>query len=190
MAWLVCDYGDVISRTPTKSDVATLAALCRLEVDAFERAYWRTRISYDRGDIDAFGYWNGVVSGPLTPERLVALIEADVASWIRLNERATAAVEDAEARGRRLALLSNAPVEIARVIDAMPWFARFEHRMFSCDVRLTKPDPAIYRALLDHLDSEPSEVAFVDDRVENVVAAGALGIRAVHYLSPETFGEL
>lgn len=184
MAWLVSDYGDVISFTPTPADVATLAGLCRLSVENFEAAYWARRLDYDRGDIDAYEFWSGVVSGQLSPERLVACIETDIASWTRFNVDSTAAIEDAARRGYRLALLSNAPTEIARALDADPWFARFEHRLFSCDLHLTKPDPAIYLVLLERLGARADEVVFVDDRAENVASARALGIASVEFHSP------
>jgi putative hydrolase of the HAD superfamily len=190
MAWLVCDYGNVISRTPTPGDVERLAELCKLDVEAFTAAYWVSRIEYDRGDLDAIEYWRGIAQGSLTPELLDELVDADIASWIRLDKASVAAVEAAEARGHRLALLSNAPIEIARVLDLEPWFARFSPRLFSCDLRLTKPDPAIYRVLLDRLGSPAAEVVFVDDRQENVEGAAALGIRALLYTSPETFAAI
>ncbi len=41
---------------------------------------------------------------------------------------------------------------------------------------LVKPDPEIYRHLLDNLGAEPTEVAFLDDRADNIAGAIASGI--------------
>jgi putative hydrolase of the HAD superfamily len=190
MAWLVCDYGEVISRPQSEDDLAGIAAMCGRDGAAFAEAYWSVRPDYDRGDIDAHAFWRSIAAGELGPERLAALSEADVASWTRLDESSMRAVERAEHRGYRLALLSNAPFEVARLLDAHPWFGRFEHRLFSCDLRLTKPDPAIYHALLTRLGCEPGEATFVDDRAANIAAAEAVGIRAIEYSSPEIFDDL
>lgn len=187
MAWLVCDYGEVLSRHPTKADRARLAALCRLDPPELERRYWVRRVDYDRGDIDARTFWESVTGGEIEEDRLAACIEADTESWMRLDEASTAAVERVAARGRRLALLSNAPVEISRRLDELAWLGRFEHRIFSCDLRLTKPDPAIYVKMLDLLGAGPGEVVFVDDREVNVAAARELGIRSLLYRGPEVF---
>ncbi|HUY30604.1 MAG TPA: HAD family phosphatase [Acidimicrobiales bacterium] len=186
MTWLVCDYGEVISYAPREDDVTALAGLCGLGAEEFTEAYWSRRVAYDRGDLDASSFWSSLASRPLGPEALGRCVDADVASWTRLDPRSTAAIEACERRGWRLALLSNAPAEIARALDATPWFARFEHRLFSCDLRVTKPDPAIFRALLERLGADPSAVTFVDDRPSNVEAAAATGIRAVRYDGPGT----
>ncbi len=188
--WLVCDYGDVISLSPTPDDVARVAELCGLDLDELSSAYWARRIDYDRGDIDARAFWSEVARGELSDERLAACVEVDLVGWTRLNALSTAAIERAADRGLRLALLSNAPVDIARALDTTPWLARFEHRVFSCDLRLTKPDPAIYHALLGRLGAEPTEVVFVDDRPENVAAAAALGMGAVRFTGPEVFDSI
>lgn len=51
--------------------------------------------------------------------------------------------------------------------------------VYSCEVRLAKPDPAIYRLACDRLEVRPEEAIFVDDRVENVWAAADLGMLAL-----------
>lgn len=50
--------------------------------------------------------------------------------------------------------------------------------MISGELGIAKPDPAIWRALLDGLGAPPGEVLFLDDRAENVAAARQAGIRA------------
>lgn len=187
MGWLVCDYGEVLSRRPTKDDEAKVAEMCGLDLAELQRRYWVRRIDYDRGDIDARTFWEDVAGASLDDDRLEACVAADAEGWMRLDERTTAAVERAAERGWRLALLSNAPVEISRRLDALAWLGRFELRIFSCDLRLTKPDPAIYVKMLDLLDAEAGEVVFVDDRAANVAAARELGIRSLLFTGPEVF---
>ena len=58
------------------------------------------------------------------------------------------------------------------------WFSAF---FTSCYVGLRKPDRKIYQIALDVLRSDPEETVFIDDRVENVAAAAALGLHAVRY---------
>ncbi|MFC7741861.1 HAD-IA family hydrolase [Nocardiopsis composta] len=56
-----------------------------------------------------------------------------------------------------------------------------EHRFFSCDLGACKPEPAVYRHVLEVLGSPPADTVFVDDRKENVLAAAEQGIDAHHY---------
>jgi len=60
-------------------------------------------------------------------------------------------------------------------------FDRFRDVVVSGDEKLVKPDPAIYRLALDRFGLAPREAVFVDDNRDNVAAAAALGIAAVHF---------
>lgn len=51
--------------------------------------------------------------------------------------------------------------------------------VYSHEVRLAKPDPAVYRLTTERLGVEPSEVLFLDDVEANVDAARAYGWHAV-----------
>ncbi|MGI6238590.1 MAG: HAD family hydrolase [Christensenellales bacterium] len=79
-----------------------------------------------------------------------------------------------------LHLLSNAMPSLKRVLANAGLIELFDEVMISTDEGLAKPDPAIYRAMLARIGEKPDACAFVDDRVENLEAARALGIRAVH----------
>jgi 2-haloacid dehalogenase len=47
--------------------------------------------------------------------------------------------------------------------------------------RLLKPDPAIYRVLLDRNGLEAGRCLFIDDSEKNVRGAEAVGMRAHHF---------
>jgi 2-haloacid dehalogenase len=71
-----------------------------------------------------------------------------------------------------------------------PFLKYFRDIVVSGEVKLIKPDPAIYRASLEqvraHLaDIQPEELVFIDDVAENANAASALGWRGIHHVSPE-----
>ncbi len=48
--------------------------------------------------------------------------------------------------------------------------------IFSCDVKLIKPDKAIFSLILDKYDLKAEECLFIDDMEINCLAAGSLGI--------------
>lgn len=51
----------------------------------------------------------------------------------------------------------------------------------SCFMGIRKPDPSIYRHALGILGKSPERVLFIDDRLENVAAAAAIGMKAVQF---------
>ncbi len=83
----------------------------------------------------------------------------------------------------KIGLLSNAFSDTRQSLMAR--FPRllpiFDVSIFSCEVGLAKPDPRFYRLILDKLGVMAEEAVFIDDFVENVEGAQALGIKAVHF---------
>jgi putative hydrolase of the HAD superfamily len=180
MTWLLCDYGEVLCLPPSAADRAALMAAADWNRAAgeFWRAYWEDRPAYDRADLGVKEYWTRLLGCAPTAGQLGDLIAADTAGWLHPNRAAIAAAERAGERGLRLAILSNAPTEVADEIEDAPWLAAFGRRFFSCRLRAVKPDAAAYRAVLAALGAEPEEVVFFDDRPANVTGAARVGIDA------------
>jgi len=90
-------------------------------------------------------------------------------------------VRDLHAAGTRLLVLSNMPADVLHVLDRFEWLDLFDGIVVSGHEGVIKPDPAIYRILVDRHGVEVATTAFVDDRAENVDAANALGFRGIHF---------
>ncbi|NMC13411.1 MAG: HAD family phosphatase [Chloroflexi bacterium] len=61
----------------------------------------------------------------------------------------------------------------------------FDDIVISAEVKLIKPDEAIYKLALQRLQVKPQEAIFVDDLLENVQAAAQLGIHAIQFKNNE-----
>lgn len=187
--WIIFDYGNVISQGQPEEDLAVLAREAGTSVAGFRDAYWPRRIDYDRADLDGWEYWGDVAErlGQRWDDRRIArLMWLDTESWLHLRPGTVALIEELSAAGQRLALLSNAPVEVAGAVAQLPLARHFEHLIFSCHVKATKPDADCYRAALDRLGARPADVIFIDDRAENVAGAQRLGIPALRFTGPGT----
>lgn len=55
----------------------------------------------------------------------------------------------------------------------------------SCFIGLRKPDPAHFRTALNILQKEGSQVAFIDDREENVESAMKVGFHGIHFVGAD-----
>jgi 2-haloacid dehalogenase len=60
----------------------------------------------------------------------------------------------------------------------------FDGIVVSGEERVIKPDPAIFRILLERYRIAPDEAVFIDDNPGNAEAAAALGIHGIHFRSP------
>jgi putative hydrolase of the HAD superfamily len=187
MTWLLCDYGEVLSLPQSPEDLAGIEKVAGRHGDRFWADYWAHRPAYDLADISVADYWSAVLGQRVEPDQLRRLIELDAASWLHPNALSLEAAGRANARGLRLAILSNAPVEVAAAIDAAEWLQSFAPRLFSCRLRTAKPEPAAFGAALDALKAKPEEVLFFDDRAANVAAARRQGIRSYLFENPLQF---
>jgi putative hydrolase of the HAD superfamily len=188
VTWVMFDYGGVISQPPSAEDFALLAGVAGVSVPALLAGYWEWRRAYDLAELDAKGYWQQVGSGldrDFDGGEISELIRLDSASWLRLQAGTVALVQDLAEAGHPLALLSNAPGELAAAISGLPVATHFGHLIFSCQLKLAKPDPRCYTRALARLGAGPDEVIFIDDRAENVAAAAAMGLSSVHFTSPD-----
>jgi epoxide hydrolase-like predicted phosphatase len=84
----------------------------------------------------------------------------------------------------RTALLSNAWDDLRQVLEEK-WriLDAFDEVFISAELGVAKPDPHIFRLVLERLGVSASEAVFVDDFVENVEAARAAGLNAIHFRS-------
>jgi len=107
-----------------------------------------------------------------------------------VDEVMVALVEGLAASGRRIALLSNIPEELATYYEAHhDWLGRFPLRAFSCRIGHAKPEPGAYQWCLNALNTAPDRVLFVDDREENIRAAEAMGIQGHLFTTPARLKE-
>jgi 2-haloacid dehalogenase len=66
--------------------------------------------------------------------------------------------------------------------DFLHWF---DGRVVSGVEKTRKPFPEFYKILLDRYNVNVAETLFIDDNLRNVKAAEALGLKTIHFRSPE-----
>ena len=89
-------------------------------------------------------------------------------------------------RGYKVYLFSNTSLPHARFLRRVGWDKYFDGFLTSCEIRAVKPHPEAFRKVLEKIDAKPAEVAFIDDREENVRGAKEFGIRwAIRFTSVE-----
>lgn len=66
-----------------------------------------------------------------------------------------------------------------------PFLNGFRGTIVSGEEKLLKPDPAIYRLLLDRYGLAAGDCVFIDDSAANVEGARQVGMHALHFTGPE-----
>jgi HAD superfamily hydrolase (TIGR01509 family) len=86
----------------------------------------------------------------------------------------------------RLALLSNTDcLHVAHMEATYDLFRFFPHRIYSCAVGISKPDPLIYSHALRACKVRAAEAIFIDDMPANVQSAQSLGLTGVVFRSSD-----
>jgi putative hydrolase of the HAD superfamily len=130
----------------------------------FERLFAARLVTEDGTPVVASGLLRRLFAGMAVDEAMMAL------------------VRDLRAAGLLVGLLSNSwantyPDELLALFDAV---------VISGDVGLRKPDPVIYRLVLDKLAVRADRSVFVDDAPVNVAAAEELGMLGIRHTDADT----
>jgi len=133
------------------------------------------------------GYWGRFASDTKThldDDTLEQLLRWDIEIWSNLEEPLLSWTRSLRVAGFQTALLSNLHLRFsAHIRSSSEWLQLFDHLVFSSEVRLIKPDPAIFLNCLQALRVKPEQALFIDDRDANVQTAIALGVYAIKYES-------
>lgn len=84
-------------------------------------------------------------------------------------------------------LTNNVPLLREMMFDVFPEVCELfgDRVFFSCDMRMVKPDPAIYRRTAKELAVALESCVFVDDKAENAEGASTAGMLGIHFTGHE-----
>jgi len=72
-----------------------------------------------------------------------------------------------------------------RIRHQYDFFNLFDKIILSGEVKLIKPDPAIFNLTLQTIKRTASECLLIDDSEANIISAKKLGFAVIHFKSPE-----
>jgi len=186
---VVFDYGMVLTGPPDPASYAALLRITGLTSARLDGFYWAHRHAYDEGKLTGLAFWQTVVREAglnLSASAIDELNLWDARLWTTQNPAMLAWQQQLKARGLLTAILSNMGDS---VLDNMKrefdWFSRFDVLVWSYQLHIAKPDPAIYHYVLNKLGTRPEETLFIDDKAINIDAAHALGMKGLVFTSVE-----
>jgi putative hydrolase of the HAD superfamily len=181
---------------PPTAVIVDMGGVLERAVDRTSRSGWEQRLGLPAGKLDqlmaeAIGPgWEG--------GRSEAEIQARFAASLGLNAESITPVIDAFAADtslepeltefiqqiRPVAILANAgPAARATWLRQHRLDQLVDAIVISAEERLSKPDPRSYQTAAERLGVKPEQCVFIDDRLENVIGAAALGMYAIHHSS-------
>ncbi|MCU1514394.1 MAG: hydrolase [Microbacteriaceae bacterium] len=189
MLLFIFDMDDVLYEYDWRTRMAGVTELTGLPLEQLRERWWHEH-GERAAEAGAFG----------TAEEYLAAVESalevtiDEEHWVRLRAAAMtptagsiAAVARAAQLGQVTLLTNNGslPSKHLRVMapELVPIFG--DHLFTSSDYGARKPDPIVFRAVLDRYEVDAADAFFADDMAINVEGARTLGITAHHFQNPE-----
>ncbi|MGW8249737.1 MAG: HAD family hydrolase [Anaerolineales bacterium] len=180
---VIFDLGGVLVRTEDQQPRRALAE--RLDISRQQMYYLifdsPSAQQASQGTITVAEHWEAVRQAMGLSDEEFQRVPQEFWAGDRLDNELIAYIRSLHPR-YRTALLSNAWDDLRSYLEERWQIAdAFDEIIISAEVGITKPDPRIYRLALERLDIMPQEAVFVDDFEENIHAAQALGLHAIHF---------
>lgn len=182
---LIFDFGGVLMKTVDYSPRHRWDARLGLTPGSVERVVHGTPawVQAQTGIISPRAYWQDVGQQLNLTGSEVERLREDFYSGDTLDMALIGYIGELRAAGYTVALLSNDSLELEDKLLRLGIVPLFDPVVISAQIGVMKPEPGAYQHTLAKLNRPPQQTIFIDDRKENVSAALALGIHAIHYVN-------
>ncbi|MFC5679702.1 HAD family hydrolase [Streptococcus downii] len=141
------------------------------------------------------GLWERLDLGTMTRQELVLKVVSMIGStyqkkieeviwnwpsYIDIYTEVLPVLSELKKKGHRIFVLSNTSKVFYDLLDEQlsPLKELLDGFVLSCDIKVIKPDLAMFKEILDKYQLNPTNCVFLDDIEDNTIAAKKLGIRA------------
>jgi epoxide hydrolase-like predicted phosphatase len=183
---LVWDLAGVLLHTVK----GTFESLLAERLDTSEQAIYdairsETNNRWDLGEIEDQEFYTWLLQTLDQPLSKVPIMEKFVRDDFYVHPQMLAAIRDYHTRYTTV-LLTNFPSHLHEFLRTV-WNidGTFDHVIASCDVKLLKPDPRMYRYALEQAGCQAQEAVFIDDREGNVQGAQSIGMHSIVFRDPQ-----
>jgi len=180
------DLGGVLVRTEYQAPRQRLAERLGLDFEELEKQVFASASSRQAsvGEISTEQHWEAVTRRLGRPaeeaetlrEEFFAgdIVDRELLDFIRaLRPRIYTGV------------ISNAWPDLRAYIVKQKFDDAFDDMVISAEVGVMKPHARIYQIALEKATVSPQEAVFVDDMFENIEGCRAVGMRGIHFRSPQ-----
>lgn len=171
---IVFDLGNVVFRLKFENVIKKFTQN-QNEIELLKSAIFDSKewLKLDEGTISKEEGINIMLSK--LPENLHETCKQIMNDWtslgLELNNETINFIKAIREKGYRTYILSNAPLEIPVYLKKLDLLKYFDGGIISAEEKLVKPDPNIYKLLLNRFNLIPEECLFLDDKSDNIESA-------------------
>ncbi|MCR5338324.1 MAG: HAD family phosphatase [Lachnospiraceae bacterium] len=187
MKTIVFDIGRVLVKFDWQAYLNSLFT-DEKEKAAVNRAFWEIGLwrEMDRGAIPQEHIYQALLKQSQGFEEQMKLAYDRIGECIGKTDYAGVWIKELKERGYRVLFLSNySDYLIEKNREALSFLELMDGGIFSCHVKLLKPDLKIYETLFEKYDLTPSDCLFLDDMPVNILGAKECGMNGIVFTTYE-----
>ena len=179
------DFGGVLVRTEFQAPRLHLAERLGLSYEEMVRAVFNTETARQAtlGAITEEAHWAATLKALHLPASGSENLTREFFGGDVVDQALVTYARSLRPRFK-VGLISNAWSGLRAYITRQGFADIFDQMIISSEVGVAKPDPAIFHLALDKFGIQPQEAAFVDDFIENIEGARAVGMTAIYFQQP------
>lgn len=139
---------------------------------------------FDRGVLTTEQIIDGFVNNDPEIEKEIRFAFSDLSGILVRRERSIPWIRALKAAGYKVLVLSNYSKQVEEACpDAISFLSEVDGGILSYKEKVIKPDPAIFKLLMERYDLTAEKTVFIDDIERNINAAKNLGWKGIVFKS-------
>ncbi len=188
---IIFDLGRVIINFEPKDIIKNFCTdddtVKQIDKEIFENPEW---VMMDAGAIDEKTFLkNAKQRLPSNIEKLAEKVFLNWHKYLNYIPETAELIYALKDSGYKIYLLSNIGERAHEIVKDNPFFDVFDDCIFSCDVKMIKPDIKIFEYAAQKFGVKPSESIFVDDMKNNIESANNAGFNGIVFKNAIDAGE-
>ena len=186
---IIFDLGGVLFTNGTKQFIEKISKRYGIEESKVKEVMdGDLGTQYREAKITRDEFWNRALK-ELDIKTDIDDLEREWIDGYELIEGTRDIIQKLSSKYRIFFLSDNVRERVNKVNDRYNFLEWFESGVFSHEVGVRKPNPEIYKIVLDKIGIDPSEAVFIDDKSEMLIPANELGITTYLFTSPDKLRE-
>ena len=180
------DLGGVIVNWHNSWLIQDVSDEFQLQKEKLSKEFYKNLPKIATGKINEKELWH-VIGKELESKKLMnlneSLLDKIFQKYCSLNNSIINFSKELSEKGISVGILSNTEPASYSAIQKLTSLDHFEYKFLSYNIGHLKPNPEIYRHVIDNVQFPKQELFFIDDLKSNVESARSEGIDSVQYTS-------
>lgn len=184
LSCVLFDLGGVIVNWHDSWLIQEISDEFQLQEEKLSKEFHKHLPEISTGRMNEKDFWH-IIGKELESKKLMnlneSLLDRIFRKRVSLNNSMIDLSKELFQKGITVGILSNTELVTYSVVEDLTSLEHFEYKFLSYNIGHLKPEPEIYRHVIDNMPFPKEELFFIDDLKSNVESARLEGIDSVQY---------